>query len=385
MFASQIFAMGGVNMQMVARGYLVYELTDSAKLLGLVAAGGALPVLVLSLFGGAVADRLPRKHLVQGGQVVSAAIAGLIAFAIFTDSVTWVYLLIAGMIQGSMWAFMMPARQAFIPQLVGKENVGNAVALSAAAMSATTLMAPVAAGIIYAVAGPDVVYVVISGLMLGALFLTSLISDKGRSDRARGSAVLADIRDGVSYVIHDSLVRVLLLLSLAFVLLAMPINFLMPVFVIEVYHRESQALGVLISMLGLGSLVGSLAVASLTRWRRGALIIGGGFVTGLALFLLAAIPIYVAAAAIMVLMGLGNAANRAVNQALVMEHVGDEYRGRVMSLYMMSFGVMPLGMLPMGFGADIIGPQKVVMIMAAGMIAITTVAMLTQRGLRSIQ
>ena len=252
-------------------------------------------------------------------------------------------------------------------------------------MSATTLVAPAVAGVLYATIGPEGVYFVISAMALMAVVLTSAITESGESGSGSRSAVLADIKDGLRYIAGDRLVLALLGMSLAFVLLAMPIHFLMPVFVLDVYHRESQALGLLVSMMGLGSLIGSLAVASLGHWRRGALIFGGGFVTALAMMLMALTPVYLAAAAIMVLLGLGNAANRAVNQALVMEHVVDRYRGRVMSLYMMSFGLMPLGMLPMGFGADLIGPRAVVGVMAAVLTVVTVVILVTQKPLRRIQ
>ena len=384
LWVGMLFSMGGIQMQMIARGYFVYDLTGSAKLLGIVSAGGAVPVLVLALFGGALADRVPRKRVIQAGQATSAIIALVIGVMIATGTVTWVHLLVASMVQGSTWAFMMPARQAFIPQLVGRDNVGNAVALSAAGMSVTTLIAPAVAGVLYAVIGPEGVYFVISGMVWVAFVVTSTITQSGESEEKVSSAVMADIKEGIVYMLNDRLILALLGLSMAFVLLAMPINFLMPVLVVDIYDKESEAFGLLLSMMGLGSLAGSLVVASLGHWRRGALIIGGGFVTGIALLLMAGIPYYFAGAGIMVVLGVGNAANRAVNQGLVMEHVEDRYRGRVMSVYMMSFGLMPLGVLPMGIGADVFGPRAVIAVMAVGMLLVTTFALATQRRLRAI-
>ena len=385
LWLGMLFSMGGINMQMVARGYLVYDITGSAKILGLVSAGGALPVLVLSLFGGALADRVKRKRVVQVGQATSMALAFLIGTTIAAERIAWPHLFVAGMLQGTMWAFMMPARQAFVAQLVGKENIGNAVALSAVGMSVTTLVAPAVAGVLYSVIGPEGVYFVIAAMGLLAVLLTSAITDSGESGERSRSAVLEDIRDGLAYILRERLLLVLLAMSMAFVLLAMPVHFLMPVFVVDVYHRESEALGLLLSMLGLGSLVGSLVIASLGHWKRGAIVVGGGFATGVALMLMAAVPVYLAAAGIMVVLGLGSAANRAVNQALVMEHVTDRYRGRVMSLYMMSFGLMPLGVLPMGLAADVVGPRAVIAAMAVAMTAVTAVVLVTQKRLRAIQ
>ena len=375
--------MGGIQMQMIARGYFVYEITGEAKLLGIVTAGGAVPVLALALFGGTFADRMPRKRVIQAGQATSMSIALVIGVMIATETVTWVHLLVAAMLQGSTWAFMMPARQAFIPQLVGRDNVSNAVALSAAGMSVMTLIAPAVAGVLYAHIGPEGVYFIISGMVSVAVVITGTITEMGRAEEKASSAVLAHIKEGIVYMLNDRLVLILLGLSMAFVLLAMPIHFLMPVLVVDIYHKESEAFGLLMSMMGVGSLIGSLVVASLGRWRRGALIIGGGFVTGIALLLMAGLPYYLAGAGIMVVLGVGNAANRAVNQGLVMEHVEDRYRGRVMSVYMMSFGLMPLGVLPMGLAADQFGPRAVVAVMAACMLLVSTLVLFTQKRLRS--
>ena len=380
-----LFMMGGLNMQMIARGYLVYDITGSAKLLGLVSAAGSIPILVLALFGGAIADRVPRKRVVQLGQGTSMVVALLIAVSIATGRITWVQLFVAGMVQGSMWAFMMPARQAFIPQLVARNDLANAVAISAAGMSMTTLLAPAVAGVLYGIIGPEGVYFLVSAMAFIAVILTSTITNPGKSAGRTRAAMLSDIGGGLSYIVRDRLVLVLLAISMAFVLLAMPVNFLMPVFVVDVYHRESEALGLLVSMMGVGALGGSLVIASLGRWRRGALIIGGGFVTGAALLMLASLPFYYAAAGVMVVMGVGSAAHRAINQAIVMEHIDDRFRGRVMSVYMMNFGLMPLGVLPMGMAIDVIGAPTVVAFLGLCMLAVTTVVLLTQKRLRSVQ
>ena len=176
--------MAGMQMQMLARSYLVYDITNSPAILGIVAAGSAVPMLGFSLFGGAFADRFDRRRIIQAGQASFALLALAVAIVIVTDRVTWVYLLIAAVIQGIAFSFMMPARQSIIPQLVPREQITNAMALSSAAMSAMTLTAPAFAGLLYAFAGPETVYFIISGLGFGAIVFTSLISLAG-TDRAR--------------------------------------------------------------------------------------------------------------------------------------------------------------------------------------------------------
>ncbi len=145
--------MGGMQMQMLARGYLVYDLTGSASLLGIVSAGSAVPMLVLALFGGAIADRFDRKRLIQIGQITVGLLALAVGVAVFAELVRWYHLLAASLIQGAIWSFMMPARQAIIPQVVGPDKIGNAMAMNAAGMSAMTLLAPAMAGGLYALAG----------------------------------------------------------------------------------------------------------------------------------------------------------------------------------------------------------------------------------------
>ena len=146
--------MFGMNMQMLVRSYFVYELENSGTLLGIVNAGSAIPMLTLALVGGVIADRLHKKRIIQAGQLLAGIVSLVVAILILTENVTWVHLLIASIVQGAVFAFMMPARQALIPQMVGQKLVSNAVALNAAAMSFSTLAAPTATGLLYEFIGP---------------------------------------------------------------------------------------------------------------------------------------------------------------------------------------------------------------------------------------
>ena len=378
--------MGGMQMQMLARGYLVYDLTGSAALLGFVSAGMAIPMLFLAPFGGVIADRVERKRLIQGGQVIVAIFALVIGAAIFTDRIEWYHLLIVSILQGTVWTFMMPARQAIIPQIVGPERIGNAMALNAAGMSAMTLLAPAVAGGLYALAGPANVYFIISGLSLLSVALTTLVPKPERAaPTTQRRNMFADIGAGLVYIKGNTMVLVLLVMGLATTLLASPFRMLLPVFVVDIYNRGPDSMGLLVAIMGGGSLVGSLAIAALGDWRRGMLLIIGSFVSGIALLLIASFPFYYAAAAIMVLVGLGDAGRRTINMGLIMEVVEDQYRGRVMSVFMMNFGLMPLGVLPAGMIADALGGQMAIAILGALLILVTLAVLLTQKGLRSFQ
>ncbi len=378
--------MGGMQMQMLARGYLVYDITGSASLLGFVSAGMAIPMLFLAPFGGVIADRVERKRLIQGGQFIVAIFALIIGAAIFTDRIEWYHLLIVSILQGTVWTFMMPARQAIIPQIVGPERIGNAMALNAAGMSAMTLIAPAVAGGLYAWAGPANVYFIISGLSILSVIVTTLVPKPERSAApSQKRNMFADIGAGLVYIKGNSMVLVLLVMGLATTLLASPFRMLLPVFVVDIYHRGPDSMGLLVAIMGGGSLVGSLAIAALGDWRRGMLLIIGSFISGAALLLIAAFPLYYAGAAIMVLVGLGDAGRRTINMGLIMEVVEDQYRGRVMSVFMMNFGLMPLGVLPAGMIADALGGQEAIAILGALLILVTLAVLVTQKGLRSFQ
>ena len=376
--------MGGMQMQMLARGYLVYDITGSASLLGIVAAGSAFPMLALSLFGGAIADRVERKKLIQIGHLIIGALVLLVGVSIATDFIEWYHLLAASVIQGAVWALTMPARQALIPQIVGPEKITNAMALNSAGMSAMTLVAPAIAGGLYALAGPENVYFVIAGMSLVAMGLTTPIKTPEHNSTTRKSPLLNEIGEGLTYIRGNSLVLVLLLVGLATTLMHAPFMSLLPVFVVDVYHRGPDSMGLLVAVMGAGALVGSLAVAAMGPWRRGILLIVGAFSTGIALTLVAAIPLYAAAAVIMLLMGLGDAGRRTINMGLMMEVSDDRYRGRVMSVFMMNFGLMPLGVLPAGLAADIIGERAVMAVLGVALIAFAACILVTQKRLREL-
>ena len=218
------------------------------------------------------------------------------------------------------------------------------MALNAAGMSAMTLIAPAVAGGLYAWAGPANVYFIISGLSILSVAVTTLVPKPERSAvPSQKRNMFADIGAGLVYIKGNSMVLVLLVMGLATTLLASPFRMLLPVFVVDIYHRGPDSMGLLVAIMGGGSL------------------------------------------AIMILVGLGDAGRRTINMGLIMEVVEDQYRGRVMSVFMMNFGLMPLGVLPAGMIADALGGQMAIGMLGGLLILVTLAVLLTQRGLRSFQ
>ena len=384
MWLGMLAAMGGFQMGNVAMGYLVYDLTSSPSLLGVVYAGESIPLLVFALFGGAIADRMDRKRVIQLGQGSLGIIALLIAISISTGTVTWVHLLVAAIAHGALFSFMMPARHAMIPQLVGRELLTNAMALNASVMTVALLVSPAVAGGLYGLIGPDGVYYTVAALGLIAVLLTRVVASPPLPTVKVGSNVLGDIRAGITHIWHNPLVKTLLFLALVTTLVSMPFRFLLPVFVVDVYEKGPEAFGLLVSSMGLGSLFGGLFIAALGKWRRGMLVMLGGLASGIALLVVAVVPIYLVAAILMVLLGLGDTGRRALTQALIMEHSDDEYRGRVMSVFLMNFGLTFVGVLPAGIAIDFFGGQWVIGFMAIVLLAISVSVLITQRNIREL-
>ncbi len=384
-WGGMLLLMGGVNIQMVARSQLAYDLTGSPLAVGVVGAGFAPPILLLSLFGGVVADRFDRKRIIQIGQLVSMLIALFVAVSIVTGTVTIFHLVAASLMQGTMWAFMMPARQAIIPQIVGRGRMVNAIALNSSGMALMTLAAPGIGGLVYAGFGAAAAYFVIVGLAAGAFVLTGFLPDVGRRKGGATSAVLSEMKEGIRYVLGKRAVMALLVLGLGTTVLAMPFRSLMPVLVDDVFSRGPEAVGLLLSMIGLGALLGSLAFAGMREGnRRGLVLISTTILSGVSILLVMAAPMYGAAVAIMVLVGIGDSGRRTLNSALIMEQTDDEHRGRVMGVYMMNFGLMPLGAIPVAVLAEVIGIRYAIAISAALLAIVGLAFMAFSRGVRRL-
>ena len=372
-------------MQMLAQSYLVYDITGSASVLGIINLGIAVPMLTIPLFGGVVADRFEKKTIIQVAQLVAGSLALLIGLAIDLEVITWQHLLISSMVTGGLWAFMMPARQAIIPQLVGPERTTNAMALNAAGISGTTMAAPALAGGIYAFIGPWNVFYLIGVLTLAAVVLTSFLPRTGPAGSgAERTDVLRDIADGIAHVWQRRILFVLLLMGLAATMLAMPFRFILPVFVVDIYRQGPDSMGLLVGLMGLGSMFGSLYVASMGQRYRGMGLIVASMMSGIGLVLIAAIPVYNIAAVIMVVLGIGDSGRQALNQTLIIEKASPEFRGRIMSLFMLNYGLMPLSITPAGYLTDYLGGQTVIGFMGVALIAVMIFVLLTQGRLRRL-
>jgi MFS family permease len=284
--------MASMNMQMVVRSFLAYQLTGSYAALGTVALASAIPGILLAMVGGAIADRVARrKVVVQIGQFVSSMNALSIALLLLTGNLTFGFLLLAAVVQGTSMALMMPSRQALLPQLVSGDQLMNAVALNSAGMNTMRLLAPALGGFLFAWTGAAAVYFVMSGLyMFASVFLVRVPEDR-RETTSAGSiggelrVGVANVREGLSYIVRDPIMGPLMGVNILVVLTAMPYMFLLAGFVQDVLNSGADSLGLLQSVSGIGALTGALVIASMPGRNRGAYYLLGSAFQGLMLLL----------------------------------------------------------------------------------------------------
>ena len=378
-------------MQMTARGYLAYELTNSASKLTYVNVAFAFPMLSLSLFGGALSDRLDKQKIIQTGQFAAAFLAFVISALIFSDHINWLHLLTVSFIQGGIWAFMVPSRHSFIADLVPDKNLNSAIALNSAGFNVSNLIAPAVAGLIYGLSGPAVVYSIIGGLALMGVFFTFIIKPEMRiideipnTNKSEKKEIFAEIKIGLTYIYNEKLLFSLLIASLIFSLLAEPFRFLLPIFVKDIYLKGPEAMGLLTTLMGLGSVIASVIIAGIDANKRGMIWIIGGFITGGSLLTLAISDSYVISMVVMIFMGASDSIRRTLSMSIMMEKTRPDLRGRIMSIYMLNWGLIPLGALPAGIVADIIGAQSTIGILSILLVISSVVVLITQKELRNV-
>ena len=390
LWIGSLLAMGAMQMMAFAQGFYVYDLTGDPKLLGVVTAANGAPGLGLSLFGGVFVDRWEKRGIIQVSQLLFAALALTIAALIYTGAILWVHLAIAAFIQGCIMPFMMPARQAVVPQVVPRHLIMNAAALSALVMSVTTMTAPALAGPLAALLGMDMLYVAIGAFFFIAMLFTSLMKKHYPEGERSGRSPIGDIILGFQYIRRDTVIMLLLSMGIVQVMMMAPIRFVMPLFARDNFGVEEAGLGFMLAVMGLGSMGGSIVVAGMKRAAsRGRLLVGSAIISGLVLIGFSALaefaPMFWVALAILAMVGIIQSARMTLQSSLTLEYVDPSYRGRVMSIQGLMWGLMPIGVLPLTLIADVYGAPAGLAFLALAFILISTAVLLFSPTLRRLQ
>ncbi|MCX8060999.1 MAG: MFS transporter [Anaerolineales bacterium] len=365
-FFGQLISLVGTWMQSTAQGFFVYELTSSPAYLGYVGFAAGLPTWLFTLYGGLVADRMPRRTLLILTQSSMMLLASILAYLTFTGSVRAWHIVLLALLLGTANAFDAPARLAFVMELVPREDLTNAVALNSTMFNAATAVGPAVAGIAYATLGPAWCFTINALSFIAVIFaLTQMHLKVLPRTSSRGRAI-DDIRQGFHFVRSDLIVRTLILYLAAVSFLGMGFVTLMPAWAVKVLGGGATTNGWLQSARGIGALLGALLTASLARRDlRGKLITIGTFAFPLALFGFALIRWLPLSLAALVVIGLSLMIYMNNSNSMVQTQTPDELRGRVLSIYSLAFfGLMPLGSLFAGELAARVGEPQTVMIAA---------------------
>ena len=361
LWIGSLFSTAAMQMNMVAQSWMAYDLTGSATILGLVAGARAIPMAAFSLVGGVVADRVRKRNLLMVTQSGLAVLSLVVAVLVHSRLIQAWHLMVVGAVQGTLFAFNMPTRQAYIPELVGPRLLPNAIAIQSTGMDINRIGAPAVAGLLIA-ASPKLAFYAIALLYLSAMLSIARLPAGLPAAAGKGSA-FAGLGTGVRYVWNDRLLRTLMLMAFVPTFLGMPFMQLLPVFQADVFRVGPSELGLMYMTVGVGSLLSSLAVAFLAPSRHSGLIqVVAGLGFGLGLVGLALSPGIVIALVWLFLVGVSSQAYMITNQIHLMSNVDRELFGRVSSIRLITWSLNPAALLVMGVFVDRLGAPPVVMV-----------------------
>ena len=383
-----------MNMQIIARGWLVYELTSSALDLAWVTLSFMLPSVIFSLYGGVLADRLPKRRVIAWAQALNCVATLVMATIIFSGNVKFWDFIWFGFFNGTVLALSMPARQAFVPEIIPERLIFTAMALNTTGWNLSRIIGPAFAGLLIAwLAGGDktstygvgIVYVVIASLYLFSALTVLKVDRPGKTQRNRDGDSWSDMREGLRYVVEHPPVFALIVLSILPFLFGMPLNTLLPAFNQDVLQGHADDLGYLISAMGGGAIIGSLLMATMGDMRnKGFWLIVSCLGWGAVTAAFGAFDAQWAALVLIAVIGLLSSWNMSLNRGMLQMQVEDHMRGRIMSIDMMSHGLMPLGVFPISLIAEYYGVGAALVTSGFALMAITLLVAIFLPSVRSI-
>lgn len=367
-FGGQIVAVICNLMQQTALSWLIYRLTDSTLMLGIVLFAGQIPTLLLAPVGGILSDRFARRHLLRLSAALSALQAGALAALSLTGHLQPPVIIAMAVVLGLISGVEQPIRQSFISELVERrEDISNAIALNSFTIHSSRFIGPLLAGFLVATAGEAICFALNALSYTGVIWTLSLMRlDKVPSPLRHGIA--AALREGVLYVWQHPAIRLLIFIVMVMGLFSTACQVLLPWFAREVFRGDVSAFGVMTAASGLGACLGTVFLASRPgldgmerRIIRFAVVAAGG------LLVFALTDVFIVALMALLTVGFGSIVSVVASNGLIQSLVQDHMRGRVMAIYSMAFfGLIPLGHLLVGYAARHISPRSVLLVCAAG-------------------
>jgi predicted MFS family arabinose efflux permease len=358
----------GTWMQAVAQSWLVLELTNSPFRLGLVGTLQFAPMLALSFFAGALADRLPKRRLIIASQSVLCVQALVLAGLVHLGHVQYWHVAVMATIYGIANTVDMPTRQSFVAQIVGKESLRSAIALNSAMFNGARVVGPALAGLVIARWGTALAFFFNGLSFLAVIGALLALRTEGLPYPSSGRTLRAEIAEGVGYALRTPRIAVVLSLVLCVSMFFFNYNTLVPLLARDVLHQDAHGFGLLMTAVGVGAVAGAIALATLRADRPPlSVLIGSALVFGAAMMGVAAVARFGAAAALLLVMGFCGMLFMTGANTTVQLTVPDELRGRVMSLHTLMFaGATPFGAFLVGSVTQALGVRAGFLVMGGG-------------------
>ena len=346
----QLVSLVGTWMQSTAQGYLIFELTRSSAYLGYVGFAAGIPSWLFTLYGGLIADRMSRRNLLVITQAAMMALAFALAGLTYARLVHPWHILVFAFLLGIANAFDAPARQSFVLEMVSREDMTNAIALNSTMFNAATAVGPAAGGLLYAALGPAWCFTINGVSFLAVIAALMMMRIKPFPSSPPQRSAWAEVAAGLRFVRNDAIARIVIMQLGVVSLFGISFVALMPAWAVKILSGDATTNGFLQSARGIGALAGGLMMAATSAYvARGKLVNLGSFVMPLSLLAFAAIPWLPASLLTLVGVGWGFLVLANASNALLQSRVPDELRGRVMSIFTLSFfGLMPIGALLAG-------------------------------------
>lgn len=352
----QLSAVSAQTMEFVAVAWLVLDLTGSPALLGLTSLAQAAPTLVFFLFAGAAADRTDRRRLLTTIFAIAATIYFVIGALVVSHQVQVWQVVLAALLLGCLRVMDQPARHGMIPNTVPRESLSSAIAMASLAFQVPRPVAPAVAGVLIAIVGIGPTYFFIGGCAILAMTMYGLLRVDGKPQGGGGHGWRQDVLDGLRFVRSDQVIYGLIGMSFVNSLFGMSYVVLLPVLARQNLHVGSEAYGLMQTATGVGGLVGTVLAAQLARsGHRGVQAIAGAVLFGVSLIGLSLSPWYLLAVVVLFLVGAVNQLYMTTTTMTLQLSIPNELRGRVMSIWGITFSMIPLGGALSGLVAEHFG------------------------------
>jgi MFS family permease len=383
-FSGQLISLTGTWMQAIAQSWLVYSLTGSSLLLGAVGFAGQIPVFLFAFLGGAVADRYKRHFVVIATQTAAMILAFVLAALTLLGVVQIWHVFLLATLVGVVNAFDMPARQAFVVEMVGKQDLMNAIALNSSMFNSARIMGPAIAGILVAGIGEGWCFFANGVSYVAVIIGLLMMKIQPRVRPAHSGSALSQIVEGFHYVRRSEPIRALLLLLGIASAVGMPYAILMPIFADKILHGGARGLGILMGTSGVGALIGALFLAGRPNvWGLGRLTGYSCASFGISLILFAFSRSLWLSALFLMPVGFSMMVQLGSVNTLIQHMVPDQLRGRVMAFHSMMFmGMAPFGSFIAGLIAERLGAPVTVALGAIGCVAAAVLFLVKLPGLR---